>query len=526
MSKGQLGVLHTKSSYAPGKAALPVGAEDTKKLRIEAQIRALEAKEDAFAAKFGCSNLKEFIDTVRKVFKDNQQDLQALQQFSSTNLRSHLEQFKTANAAMFIGQNVSLKFTTTQAKAQKIFDKSGGNSTIQWEMDGPDENIFNLEWDTGTIKQIVNKVSGKRYQYRTGGVDNIENMINYLTSEANNLIEVRVGPGKDTINEFIVKNTFSPFGLKPKDFQALAKNNPELADQLGSRIKNFILDELCMGASDTFRDVALNALNQKIGGDPANWAYFMSGQNWVTGAVGSLGELQAAIMFEYVARKTPNRAFAEKILEILGDQHNSYGEQFRSDMELFEAFGIQIKNYSGATNLQTGEERTIVVSLHPMSVPSLGDGVVDYMLNSYFNTSLSPYGDAELNEFYETHADEILNLDFDVHIPDKVSFYLVGMNLIPGSAILRAAYLEFTIKAETTIQSGYNGNDDYGYNPWMSGNSNFHEQPFTEWWEGIPPIAGNFIPTGSNSLDVVDRMITIKTKFTYSALFDGTYSLF
>lgn len=532
MSQGQLGVLHTKSSYAPGKVGLPGGMEDTRTELLKRQIRDLKEKEDDFAKRFGCNNVEAFIKTVREVFHNNAQDLQALQQFSSTNLRAHLEQFKGANANMFLNQNIQIQFKATQAKAKKIFDGAGGNSTITWEMDGPDDNIFHLEWDTAAIKRIVNKVAGRHFQYRTSGLNNIEKMIDFLTSEANDLIDVRIGPGQDTIENFMVQNAVSPFEIKPSDFEKFAANNPQIAQDIGNRIRTFIISELCVGASKDFSDTVGEVLDQKIGSNPANWAFFMGGKGWVTSAVGSLGEIQAAVLFQYVAKKTSNRVFAAKVMEIIGDKRNGYGEQFRSDLELFEAFGIQIKNYSGSMNSLTNEERTVVVNLHPLSVPSLNsDGVVDYMLNSYFNTSLTPYSNDELNEFFETHAEDILNLDFsvDAHLPDKVSFYMIGLNLIPGSAILNAAYIQTTIKAETNLINSYEGVSDEDYNPWMSGDSEdakFHlPQPFLKWWVG-PPESGNFEPTDDNGLSAIDSLVTIKTKFTYSALFDKTYRLF
>ena len=56
-----LGVLHTLSSYTPSKEELPHDTEDVKQQILDMQIKALEAREDAFASKFGYSNLEEFI---------------------------------------------------------------------------------------------------------------------------------------------------------------------------------------------------------------------------------------------------------------------------------------------------------------------------------------------------------------------------------------------------------------------------------------------------------------------------------
>ena len=51
---------------------------------------------------------------------------------------------------------------------------------------------------------------------------------------------------------------------------------------------------------------------------------------------------------------------------------------------------------------KTGMEKTINIHLHPSEVASLGasEGVVDYIVNSYFNTSIPSYPDESLNAFF------------------------------------------------------------------------------------------------------------------------------
>ena len=423
---------------------------------------------------------------------------------------------------MFLNQEIVLKFKANQPKTKGIFNDSGGSSTIKWSMTSSDENIFHLEWNTATIKNIVNKVSGKQFHTQS---ENIDRLISFLISESNDLIDIEVGPEKDSLQQYIVKNTLSPFGIKGSDFKELMKNNPQLAAQFEARIRDFIFNKLCAGASQYFIDTVEDVLGQKI--KDSTYAFFMGGDNWVTHAVGAFGELQTVILFQYISKRTPNKILATKIGEIIGDKGGIYGQQLRSDVELLKAFGIQVKNYSGDINRLTGEERTITINFHPTEIASLPGGATDYLLNSYFNSSIPKYTEGELEDFFESHAMELLNLDFHPSTQNTVSFYMIGLNLIPGSAILKAAYQKATIKASTVITSGFNEQSDEGYNPWIN-NPSYWGSPFVEWWHSIynPPIKGAFTPKSKNTLSTLDKLVSIRTKFTYSALFGGAYQLF
>ena len=460
------------------------------------------------------------IKGIREILQGAPNDMRALQQFSSINLKKHLEQFKNKYGKALEGQKVRLTFTTDKTKDEvnKILNASGGNGSITWTTSS---NVqFDIEWNTGAVKSIVNKMRGTHFQTNK---DSLSSLRSYILSRADSLIEVVEGQSSKKMETYLIENTASPFGLKKDDIKNLEKNNRPALVQLEQNIKNFIYNELCAGASGAFKKAVQTVMAQKIS-QLSDITFFMGGGGWITHAVGAFGELQTAIMFQYIANKVPNKTLATKITQIIGDTVNGYGQQKHTDIEIFKAFGIQVKNYSGTYNSRLKQERTVDVHLHPSEVASFGgNGIADYIVNSYFNTSITPYPESDLNTFFESHASELLNLNLNPEIPDQVNFYMIGSNFIPGSALLEEAFLKVTIKTDTKI-SGATCSNDVGFNePKDSWNLPFHK-----WWRStsLPPSKENFEPTGANSISAWDGKVSIATKFTYSAIFDGAYKLF
>ena len=159
MSQNQLGVLHTKSEYLTNQPSLPQQGEDIKMQMLLSQIESLKAQEAAFANRFGYGSIEEMIKGIRQILQSAPNDMLALQQFSSANLRPHLEQFKDKYGKSLEGQDIRLTFTTdkTEKQISKLFGQSGGNDSIHWDMSG-DSVQFDLKWNPGAVKQIVNQM--------------------------------------------------------------------------------------------------------------------------------------------------------------------------------------------------------------------------------------------------------------------------------------------------------------------------------------------------------------------------------
>ena len=531
MSFGELGVLHTKSDYMFSRPDLPTLEGNGLNFNdmLMKMIRDLQAKEDAFAARFGYSNCEEMIADIRRILHDNPADLAALQQFSSTNLRAHLQTFKDRNADMFKGRKINLRFKTTKSKKDinKILNQikgEFGTGPLSVKFHTDSSVSVGVVWDTGAIKALVNRLDNR--QLKTHNL-NIERLMEILYSQEQNLIDVTVGSKQQqSLQTFVLNNFNNPFALRKEELDAATKAQ---INRIKASIKSFIMNTLCAGASSEFKNVVDSILQLRLTSKVSDLMFFEGGKNWITNMVGASGELQTAILFQYMARKCKSPQLASKFIEILGDKKNVYDQSLHTDLELFNSFGIQVKNYSGDVNQKTGETRTVQVNLHPSEIPPLaGTPVVDYLANIYFNTSNGDnYSEGEWNNFFIEYGPELLNLNTNVTVPDKVVFYMIGGNFIPGSVLLGHAYIANTINVETHMNNPITGEDDAHYNE-LDGLVNNWHQPFHEWWEmDVNPLkAGLFSPTDKNKIGAWDKYISIRTRFTYSALFDGAYKLF
>lgn len=525
MSKGQLGVLHTNSAYNMDKPNLPSRTEDVKLKIIQDYIRDLTLKEKSFFGRFGYSNAKDFIREIRRILEESQNDLRALRHFSSNNLQKKLAQFKAVNSNMFLNQEILLTLKGDEKRIDKIIKLYGSNDSISWKTEVP-KTIMLAKWNTEIIKDITNKMASKTFKT---GSKNTQKLMNFLRGDGDNYIDIKVGgeQGK-TMDRFILDNLVSPFELKPNEFKDMIKQDPSIATKLRNRIEDFLYNDLCAGASKEFIDIVKSIMNQKFPlNKPETLAFFMGGEGWSIHALGAFGELQTSIFFQYIAAKTPNTFLSTELNRIIADELNEYGQQKHTDIELFERFGIQVKNYGSDQDFKTGEEKTVKVNLHPSEIePLRAVNAVDYIVNSYFNTDIEKYSPSELDTFFESHAAELLNLNISPVIPDQVTFYIVGGHLIPGSELLKKAFTSQTKMVE--VHSTISGRDGKSNEEYLPDGAKGWGYPFHEWWESTtqPPTSGNFDPTGKNTIGAWDKYVSIHTTFTYSVFFSADYRLF
>ena len=518
------GYLHTNDEYVSGMPSLDVGSdyENTLLLRVKYEIMELQDKEQAFYQKFGCNDYASFKGLIQSLFSsDYQNDMQVLQNFSSNNLRQHLHKFNT-ETVMLQGKPVRLSLEKDRNFSKRINDLlnelQGHTESNGFYIDYRTQSRIDLDitWDTATVKKLINILQGTHFIHSSGTTRDtadvelmkyIRTNSNLITvsSQGNNSqpIEFRSGPFQYTIEE-----------LREKD---LAGDIKALQD-ISNKIQNFIFNVLGAGASSYMKYAIEEVWGQKMGNNLLNISFFTGGDKWINNVVGAMGEFQTAVFFQYISHRLPNLGLGSEITKIIGNETNGYKQQFHTDVQFMEAFGIQVKNYNGAIT-QEGKERSVQVSLHPSEVGSLAKDadVVEYIINSYFNTDVSPIPLSIYAEFFKAHADELLNLNLNPNIPDQVTFYMIGGNFIPASRILGAAFIETSIIVSDTTISGKQGKSTVEYH--------MGEHPdFLKWWHGNKYIG--WMPMPMNSMYSWDGLISIKTKFTYSALFDGAYKLF
>ena len=319
----------------------------------------------------------------------------------------------------------------------------------------------------------------------------------------------------------------SIFNYSQSEIEKMNKNQIE---DLRNKILDFLEKDLQIGSgSGTLQIAANKVINATIMPKLTDLTFFAggSGSGWIDKTVGALGEFRAAVFFEYLAMKCPNKNLADHITEIIGNKTGQNSQQYHSDLQILGSFGIQVKNYNNAF-LYNGTERTVRVALHPMEVSPLmkDEEMVSYIINSYFNASIPAVDTGDLQSFFEANALELLNLDLptNIQVPARVSFYLVGNSLIPGSEIIRNGFLKkdkLVTVSDTTIQ-GKTGYTDLGY---IAVKNSDGDAKFTDWWHGSKQTG--WTPTSDNNLMSWDKWISIRTTFTYSTFWEsGAFDIF
>lgn len=516
------GYLHTNSaymSYAPNLLARDKDITDTFTARVNAQIKQLKDQEQQLYTKFGCNDIKSFIALIKGLFEGSfQTDLQVLKNYSSDRLKKSLQQFKK-NTVMLDGKTVRLTLATNKSTQQIdniLKGISGSNGDFSWTIDG--QVVFDITWNIPEIKKVINQLQGTHFVHssNTGRDSAATTVIQYIKNNSN-LINVQTGIGNNQLQTYEFRT--GPFQYTMDELRAMdLKRDSKALSDISLTIKNFIFNDLSVGASPLMKQAIEEVWNQKMGSNLLNISFFTGGEGWTNHVIGALGEFQTAIFFQYIAHRLPHLNLGNQITKIIADEKNYYGQQLHTDIQFMQSLGIQVKNYNSAFS-RINEERTVTVSLHPTEVGAIANDeeVVDYIINSFFNTDIDPIPENIYTQFFRNHAYEMLNLNMNPQIPDQVTFYMIGGNFIPGSEILKAAFIDLSIVVSDTSISGQKGNSTQGYHK--------GENPeFLDWWHGTQYTG--WFPMPQNSIYSWDGKVSIRTKFTYSALFDGDYKLF
>ena len=539
--------LHTLSSYMGDwepDLSITGGIGDEQYIKqLNDAIRNLRGKEDAFATKFGYSNCDELIKEIQNLFTGSwKTDLEVLERFKSDNLNRALKSKFENSSIMLKGHKVRLILKTdkTEEQLEKIQERlkksldvnlSNRDFRITSNVEGDSEINIGVDWDIPTIKKIVNLVNGKHFihgQYFRGKNNKDISQSDYALMEYlrdNSIIRVidNDNPGKVSNYEFRT----SPLAYKPSELSSM---NDESVKKFETAIRDFILIDLTRGASDDLR----KAIEETWENKKVNVNFFMGGEGWVTHLIGALGEFITPAFFYYCARRLPkSKGIIEGTFNLVGQNLNKFKEQKSIDIEIafFKSAGIQVKNYNGAfvkdsSHQDTTKKREVDVNLHPSDISSLthDERIVPYIVNSYFNTSISAIPDDVLEQFFKYHAYEFLNLSIDdSQIEDRAVFYLIGGYLLPGSEILQAAFdteYEKTISVSNTtmkLKGGVQVGDDEYYNP------NKKNAPFVEYWVGNQYLG--WTPTKDNDL-LWEKNVLIHTSFTYAGLFTSDRKIF
>ena len=394
---------------------------------------------------------------------------------------------------------------------------NGAGTNFSWKIEDK-KVVAYANWDVKNIKKVANSVLKTSLKTQSNAS---AQLIRDLRDNPH-LIKISTKEENNTYTELILD---APFRYTKEDVRNMARSKrkdhseqKKLRQRL-NEIKNFILKDLCAGASKPMKDAVKEVWEEKIGhrmSDLENGSFFMAGEGWLKNIIGAMGEFQNAVFIHYLNRRFPRAGVSA---ELIGDQYNKYGQPRHDDMRICKAFGVQVKNYN------LNKTTDITISLHPSQIGALVNDreLVTYFVNSYFNTDVPQIPEADWKVFFENHIEDLLNIDLmDLRVDEKVSFYVISGHLVPGSDLIQAIAINKTIQAHPW-QQGKKGKSDKEYRE--ETNSKDGAPLFADWWKvtgwdwtGDSRENFKWEPTEKNTLEAWEKYVSIKVRFNYTSL--------
>ena len=552
MSYG-LEYLHTSSKYiqaaTPGsfseRAAQGPSISEIQNM-FDAAIRGMEAREAVFCHQFGVNTFEELIGLFKRITDSN--DIKIMGNFNA----KALEGFTTNVFDGIMNEKVTVKVNIHNLRdgvdLREILEQlEAENVTVDC-----DNLTFDVAFSIGKLKQIVNAAQRRR-KFRDDA-DYLENpttaFINYLRSEDS--IVTLYPSGSAPTNE---KGEFlfraSPFNYSASELKGYTATH--LAEII-AEMKKYVFNTLGINrGSDKLQVAATIIWNSlmapKVKTDvytinPQQLATFFAGgggtssTSWLSNTKGAMGEFQTAVFYQYLALNLPG--IGERLIaRIVGSDVNAASEYLHTDVQILDAFGIQVKNFGSDTVYdyvsKANRPNTIKVSLHPSQVPTIASDAdfMGYIINAQFNKSVNmSITNEQWQHVFDSIAPELFNLHYDstINIPDKITAYHISGHLVPGSHILRMAKQNFITKisqnnpTQLTVKNITITGTGYPDEQFLAPTGKNKKPRFLEWWSGTPEKG--YTPTSANSITSWDSKVSIRTVFEYGSLLMENFKLF
>lgn len=488
-------VLHTHSGYA--KRAINknfLNYLESHKDMSSSLVERVKQKERELYNQFGVDTYDEFFVQIRRLFKS--EDIPIIKRFEANTLSNDLKKFAIANSEL-LNQEVRFVFYFDKMPSLKL---ASGKEGIKIKEGAKSELEFTYNIDE--LKRGFNQIFSGRY-YR-----------GQSRTAINDLIKALIEGGALNIQ---VAESSSGGGKKYVDFQAnsipnypwgLTKNDFELAEVLGDASKlhqdmvkaiqtihDYIFYDLAAEASEelhrAMKVVWIRNFGTTTSFDAGRFFAGTTKDNFISKVQGSLGEFQAAVIFEYLKGLNASNQALSLI------QGNIYrgGEQGKTDVQIFRSIGLQVKNVS--TIMRDGRMsliRDLETNIHPDKFAKYLDQqyqstFLDFLANYFFNKD---YQEAMLQRMQSLQnvlqywLIEIMNMAMaDASVDDTVSFYLIGGKyLVPCSVLIENAE-ELKLKENIDITSRYDALYDWEYRTAISEETG--ENLYLQYWQ---PLSG------------------------------------
>ena len=477
-------------------------------------IGKLRAKEEQLYAKYGANSFEEFRQKLKSVFNLNDQAV--ISRFRPDYLQKRLSGL-TQQADLY-GEEVEL-----------VFDFSKVKQLGYTLYDGQKEQRIPITYNHRKLKEALNKLFKDRHFIEGSlSMDRVDALVhNLLTGDG---LEIYMGEkGADgNLQEKYVVHTIPnfPWGVTKQLYDDAKKSNNTVIldeiDRAAQQIRRFVFEELGQGASTDMRTAIENVWSKAFGSE-VNPALFFSGgktKSFISGVQGAMGEFQTALLFEYLSIKLGTAALPEIKGNVRLEQSLTK-EKSRTDVEIFQAFGLQVKNFAIIEEkAENGTYKHFMhkagTRIHPDKLGQyFGSEEADFLgfiSNYFFNSTYATQHQDDMVRLRETLGHwlgEIMNMAVEDAVEDTVTFYMIaGRYLVPCSVILEAAD---KVGLRQSVQiTGPAGRSDSDFNKMTD------PRPYEEYWIYLGD--GDWKVTDKNKIEfnkLISHSISIKTSFDF-----------
>lgn len=518
-------LLHTYSKYANKNinTSFINGIQRTNGTNYN--ISKMKAQETKLYNKYGASDFEGFRKQINEVFSSPEVRA-VIQEFEAEKLSKSLQKFSLQNSQLYdYKDSIRLVFDFSKIKNSKGIQLSPKAEPIHIL---PKINV-------GDLKKIINETLGRKFHTGSDYSKGIDNLITSLVSS--NALRIELGSGDSDGRTFQYKQDYEissipnfPWGLTKDVYeQALKDGNKVMLDEISKAIISiyrFLLSFADKAPGDKEIRQAISNVWRKHFVSGTNPALFFSGgktQSFISGVQGALGEFQTALIFEYLQLKGMGKAVAE----IKGNtrlRNTLSKEQARTDVEIFEGIGIQVKNFVVIEKEINGTKegsflQDIHTRIHPnklskyLSAQYQSD-FLSFLANFYFNTD---YESQHFNDMImlrynlEGWLAELMNMAMSDAVEDTVTFYMMGGKyFVPCSAILEASE-QLSLKQHIKIYSAYQGLSDKQY----ARTNEEGKKEYTKYWVNNNGTWETTLKNEEQFQNLIGSRISIQTHFNF-----------
>lgn len=554
--KGDTGVIHTKSSYAPGLEVDLVSSNDSM-IDLNTAIGNLEAKELAFYHSIfkDVNSYNEFINKVRKIFADNENDMLIFKQFSNKNLQKLLPDYEPP--VFERGYELTLIGDAATINLAEVFD-----SDVISVINNKTLSISVIPQNASQIKRVLNTIlkrrGGNKFKDNDDITRNLKNILDLGEAGSKTiegLLEVSVSnkPIRKTNTVFDVvkfaskKKNKSEYWRK-SDLKKLREMDPQSLEvkdaikEIKSALKNlkkFLFKDY--GRASEKMQQAMDAAWNETGGSNLDKGginvlsadFFFEGNNYEKIILGQIGEFGNLVFDKYLALHN-NSGLPPKLIQIIGSEikkakEGGTGQQPHTDLEIMLACGANVNQQT--KNIQDDSQipvRTNAELISPLFGENFTTSIVNFFTNSDYKStvgiSLTDYIDI-LKDFY--YAAMNLNINDNLDQKQMNTFYFIGgEHLVPASEILKTLEKRYQRdkKMEFVITGGRVPSlDDENYR------KQFKEYRYWRYTKGTNRSPDKMKPREDNMAAYASaaQKISIQTSFSIPALLKGgSFSIF